>query len=248
MSIMSLILFGCIVFLTFTIEGITGFGSIVLALPFCTLLTSITTAVPALMALDLLLCLYIAVIDYKNVIWKKYFKIVCFVLLGLPIGIWGFTNLPEYMLKCLLGVFMICVAVRGLYTSWHGSAEVQPGPMSRTKNYLLDFLLFFGGITHGAFGAGGPFVIIYASQVFTDKSQFRATLCMMWVTLDVILVANNFKQGFMTSDVWDIVLSGFPFLFAGMLAGNWGHHRIDGQHFTKLVYIVLLCSGFLMFR
>jgi len=50
MNILIIITFGIIVFLSFTMEGITGFGCTALALPFCTLLVGVKLSVPVLMS------------------------------------------------------------------------------------------------------------------------------------------------------------------------------------------------------
>ena len=248
MDFYGMMLFGFVVFVTHFLEGITGFGCTVLALPFCIALAGITTAVPVLIVLGLLLCLYVVCIDYKNIVWKEYLKIIAFVVLGLPIGIWIFSNLPEDILKKLLGTFMVVVAVRGLYISYFQRVRTAPAPIVGLKKYLLNFLLFLGGIVHGAFSSGGPFVVIYASQALPNKSHFRATLCAMWVTLNSILVINNFRQGIMTDAVLQVLFYSLPFLFAGMILGNIAHKKIQSAMFLKLVYVVLLLSGLFMFQ
>ena len=44
---------GCIVLTTFTVEGIAGFGATVMALPFVTMLVGIDKAVPMLSSLNI---------------------------------------------------------------------------------------------------------------------------------------------------------------------------------------------------
>jgi uncharacterized protein len=242
------ILFGIVIFITHLLEGITGFGCTVLALPFCIALAGMTTAIPVLVVLGMLLCLYVVCVDFKNIVWKEYFKIISFVVLGLPIGIWIFSNLPEDLLKKLLGVFMIVVSLRGLYISYFAALKTVPSSMTGIKKYLLNFLLFLGGIVHGAFSSGGPFVVIYASQALPDKSHFRATLCTLWVSLNLMLTINNFRTGVMTEQVLQVLLYSLPFLAGGMVFGNMAHKRIKGETFSKLVYFVLLLSGIMMFR
>lgn len=264
MEISSVLLFGLVVMGTHFLEGITGFGCTVLALPFCIALAGITTSVPVLVVLGLVLCLYVVLVDYRHIVWREYFKIVCLVALGLPVGIWIFQNLPEDNLKTLLGVFMILVAVRGLLmaakpllkkaeaASWQMAEQCtdessrQHKKSSWLKRIVLDVLLFGGGIVHGAFSSGGPFVVIYASQALPDKSNFRATLCMLWVTLNSVLVFHNWQAGLMTEAVNSLLLASLPFLAVGMVLGNLAHKHIKSGLFNVLVYGILLISGFFM--
>ena len=206
MSVLQNILFGLVVLLTHFIEGITGFGCTVLALPFCIPLTGIKVAVPVLVVIAWLLALYIIIIDFKHIVWREYLKIVSFVILGLPIGMGLFTFLPDALLKKLLGVFMIIVSIRGLYAAFTLKPATAASGTSKLKKYLLNFILFLGGIIHGAFGSGGPFVVIYATRALPDKSDFRATICTLWFTLNSIIIFKNIKMGVMAAPVIQLIL------------------------------------------
>jgi uncharacterized protein len=239
---LTIFLFGLVVLVTHFLEGITGFGCTVLALPFCVMLVGVKTAVPVLTVLSLILSSYIVIIDYKNIVWKSYIKIASFVGLGLPIGMLLFSFLPEDILKKILGVFMILVASRGIYFAFNERAKVK-----EIGNRMLNFILFLGGIIHGAFSAGGPFVVIYATQALKNKSNFRATLSTLWVTLNSIIIIKIALSGAFTPVVMKYFGWSVPFLLAGMMLGNWAHKRIEDRFFTKVVFLVLLVAGFFMF-
>lgn len=242
MSLIYIILFGLVVLVTHFIEGITGFGCTVLALPFCIMLVGVKTAVPVLVILAWILAIYVIIVDFKHIIWKEFLKIIAFVGLGLPAGMWLFTSLPEGILKKILGVFMIVVSIRGLYVSLVGD-----GKLKYINKYVLDFALFLGGIVHGAFGSGGPFVVIYATRALPDKSNFRATLCTLWAVLNTVIILRDISGGTIDAAVLNLLLWTIPFLAAGMILGNLAHRTIKDKMFTKIVYAVLLVSGFFMF-
>lgn len=239
---MTVFLFGIVVLITHFLEGITGFGCTVLALPFCVMLVGVKTAVPVLTVLSLILSSYIVIIDHKNIVWKAYLKIISFVGLGLPIGMLLFSFLPEAVLKKILGVFMILVAARGIYFAFNEQAKVK-----EIGNRMLNFILFLGGIIHGAFSAGGPFVIIYATQALKNKGNFRATLSTLWVTLNSIIIIKIALSGAFTPVVMKFFGWSVPFLLVGMLLGNWAHKRIEDRFFIRVVFMVLLVAGFFMF-
>lgn len=237
-----LILFGVVVLITHYLEGITGFGCTVLALPFCTLLVGIKTAVPTLLILAWILALYVIIIDFKKIVWKQYLRIMLLVILGLPIGIFLFSRMPEHILKIILGVFMILVAARGIYISF-----VDKPVAKKIPKVFLNLCLFLGGIVHGAFGSGGPFIIIYATENLPDKSNFRATLCTLWFTLNSIIIVRDLIAGVITPQVGNVLLVAIPFLVVGMVLGNITHGKINAKLFTKMIYVVLLVSGAFMF-
>lgn len=237
---------GVVVLLAHFLEGITGFGCTVIALPFCIALIGVKTAVPVLTILGWILALYIVIIDRKSIVVKEYFKILGFVILGLPVGIFLFAYLPEAPLKILLGVFMILVAVGGLYKSYSTKAAGFNFE-SRLGRSVMNIMLMMGGVIHGAFSSGGPFIVTYATKKLSDKSAFRATLSAIWLTLNSIIITTNLVQGNYGKEVFEILGYMVPFLLAGMVLGNIAHKRIDGGTFTKMVYGVLLVSGMFMF-
>ena len=94
---------------------------------------------------------------------------------------------------------------------------------------------------------GGPLVVIYAKKVLPDKSNFRATISMLWLSLNSVMLVQNVVSGRMTAQIWEIIAVCLPFLLGGALAGNWAHRHIQDKYFSQLVYSVLLVSGGFMF-
>lgn len=243
MSILTVLLLGFLILTTHFLEGLTGFGSTVLAMPFAIMLVGINIAKPILTIVGLLLSLYVVLVSYKDILWEHYFRIVTFVVLGLPIGIWLFDKLPESTLKMILGLFMIIVSIRGLIITYKGNGNNKP-----TSNFLLSIFLFLGGCIHGAFSSGGPLVILYAAEKLTNKSNFRATLSMLWVSLNSVIVLQSALSHNITPDVLKLSFYTFPFLAVGAVLGNLAHHKIKEGVFTKIVYIVLFISALFMFK
>lgn len=237
MDFTGIILFGLVIIATHFLEGITGFGCTVLALPFCIAIAGVKTAVPVLTFIGWNLALYIVIVDWKSIIFKEYLKILLFVIIGLPFGMWLFDALPEAPLKILLGIFMIIVSARGLIVSFISKSNVPVKQGSKFVKWLLNICLFFGGVIHGAFSSGDPFIEIYATRVLPNKSNFRATLCALWVTLNGVMIIKNFTIGVMTVEVIHLILWMMPFLVLAMIIGNRAHQKIRGNNFVKVVYV-----------
>jgi len=222
-------------------EGVTGFGCTVLAMPFCIMLLGIDTAKPVLTLYALLLCLVFVVKSFRQIQWKHYLRMMGMLLLGLPIGIAVYQWVPKKPLLMILAAFMALTSIRGLLISFG---------LVRKKGEIKDVpalvSVFLGGIIHGAYSTGGPLVIIYATEKIKEKSQFRATLCLIWVTLNTILVLQMIAAGVFTAQAARTAAYGLPFLVAGAILGNWAHDRLNQVHFTRLTYIVLLATGIFM--
>ena len=242
-----ILLLGLIVFIAQGLEGITGFGSTVLAVPFLAMILGLEKAVAVSGAHTWLLTLYFVIASRKHIVWKEFGFIILYVILGLPIGYLLFKNLDDTYLKLILALFMIGVGVYGIYMTRRSRVEAFTEPVK--KSFLMRFILFLGGIIHGAFASGGPFVVIYAAQALKDKTLFRVTMCLLWLCLNTILMI------FWTIDgVWSqndnlafyALLTTIPFLLAGIFVGDYLHHRVSEYMFRLIVFALLLGTGFVV--
>ena len=263
-EILKTLLVGFIVLVTHCLEGITGFGCTVLALPFIAMLLGIKTAVPLLVMLAWILAGYIIFRSWKHIKWKEFGYIVLFVSVGLPVGIFLFDYCPEVILSALLSVFMVVVGAHGVYKTKKEhtktqnntedfepeavpAAEQVPIQENHNKSWLIRGTLLLGGMIHGAFGTGGPFVVIYATKALPEKTLFRVTLCLLWFSLNsLLLVKWTFAGNIWTSTTINYTLIALPFLLGGMFLGDWLHHKVNEYYFRISVYAVLTLSGIVM--
>ena len=104
-----------------------------------------------------------------------------------------------------------------------------------------------GGIVHGAFASGGPFVVLYAVKKLEDKGEFRATLCLLWASLNTVLMIDFYQDGIFTTEIMTELGILMPFLVAGIISGELIHNKVDPEIFKKIVFTVLLITGIIMF-
>lgn len=232
-------LLGLVIFITHGLEAITGFGCTVLALPFVVALIGVQKGVILLAIVAWLLAIYIAVKYWRSIRFKEFAVIVACAGAGLPIGIYAFTELPADVLKRALGVFIVIAALTSLLRGGAGTRVGKPSP-------LHHLLLVVGGAVHGAFASGGPFVVLYAAKKPWDKGQFRATLCLLWATLNTALMVSYASKGFLGGETMAMVAGMVPFLVAGVFVGERVHVHVDEGLFRRVVFSVLLCVGLVM--
>lgn len=251
---LALILTGLVVFVTHGLEAITGFGCTVLAMPFAAMLLGLDKAKFLLAILAWALALYFAVTKCKAIVWKQYLIIVGFVALGMPLGMWAFARLDRVALAKALGAFIVLSAGLQLWkriaspllarrraAAGRSSAAGAGLPM---PVYWL--LLFVGGIVHGAFATGGPLVVLYASKALPDKGNFRATLTLLWASLNTVLIVQFAAGGRFTGEAWRDLGFMAPFLIAGIVAGEIAHRKVDADLFSKIVFSMLFVTGVVM--
>ena len=237
-----LLLVGLVVFITHTLEAITGFGCTVLAFPFVILLMKdLERAKIVLSILAWVLAAYFVFAKFGSIHWKQFGIILLFAGLGMPIGMLMFKSLDAAILKKALGIFIMISAAIQLYKSFV--------PATRTRS-LPDFIgyifLFAGGIVHGAFAVGGPLVVLYSAGKIPDKGQFRATMCLLWTTLNTVLMFQFLVEKKLSLEIGRDLLILLPFLICGIFAGEAIHRKVNEALFKKIVFASLLLVGGVM--
>ena len=109
--------FFLVILLSNIIQGITGFAGTILAMPPSLMLVGYDTAKPVLNVLGLLSGIYVFAGHRKHVCWGELKKIVAVMAVGIVGGIFlkGFFAGRERMLYALLGLFVVCLSVQGLW-------------------------------------------------------------------------------------------------------------------------------------
>lgn len=234
-----------VILLANTASSLTGFGGTILALPFVAMLIGLKVAVPVLVIQAWVLAVFIVTQARRHISWRDWGKIILFVVIGLPVGIWVAGVVPENPLKIALGLFTLGVGAYGV---------VHPLPREDSRERLagwrgqaLTVLLALGGVVHGAFATGGPLIVVYCTRALRDKSVFRATMSMTWLTLNTILLTQWLIRGVITVSQLSLAAMCIPFTLGGMVLGTFAHYRVNEILFRRVVYAVLtVAAGMLL--
>ncbi|MDR1718907.1 MAG: TSUP family transporter [Dysgonamonadaceae bacterium] len=234
-----LLLIGLIVFISHALEAVTGFGCSVLAFPFViALLGDLEQSKIILSILAWILALYFVITKFRAIDWKQFGIIVLLAGIGMPAGILLFNTLDATLLKRVLGIFIVISAAIQLYQFFVPSSGIFALPKS-----VYCLFLTAGGMVHGAFAVGGPLIVLYSAKKIRDKGQFRATMCLLWTSLNMILILNYFHERKITPAIGLQLLALLPFLISGIIVGEFVHHKISELLFKKIVFAVLLLVG-----
>lgn len=222
------------------IQGITGFAGTILAMPPSLMLVGYPVAKPVLNVLGLLSGVYVFAGNRSHVNWQELKKIVLIMAAGILGGIFIKSLFvgKEQLLYRLLGIFVIFLAVQGLYGCLR---KTKPDPKPPSGASVL--LLPAAGVVHGIFVSGGPLLIGYLTKKIQDKVSFRATISTVWVFLNSLILLDDIRAGLWNLELLNIQLLSIPFLLAGMFLGGKLYARMSQQLFMKITYILLLISG-----
>ena len=84
---------------------------------------------------------------------------------------------------------------------------------------------------------------MYASKAIVEKSAFRATLSMLWVTTNLCMIGKWICTGNITRQTGGMIFALLPFVVGGALLGNFLHNKVNQFAFRVLVWTVLIIAG-----
>jgi uncharacterized membrane protein YfcA len=235
-----MILLALIVFLSFLVEAAAGFGSMVIALTLGALWFSVDELLLWLVPVNLVLSLWLVARGWKAIRFAFLFRGVGPLMgLGLIGGSLIATQAATaWWLKPLFGLFVIAVAIWQLRATLAPSTTSTPLPLAARVTALLT-----AGVIHGIFATGGPLAVFVTARELPEKSEFRATLSMLWAALNAALLVKWVFDGALTSS--SLTTSAWMLLplLAGIGVGEFIHHRLDERRFRIAVAILLLAAG-----
>lgn len=236
---LELCLLGLAVGLAFFAQSVTGFGAVLIALTLGALLFPLQQLVPVLIALTFPHSFYLLSRYHAHIDWRLLLReILPLMVLGLPVGVLLAGRLPADALQWLLGTIVLFVAGRELVRLLRGGGAVVTVSMPR-------FYAWTGaaGVVQGMFGTGGPLLVYGLSQHGLQKAAFRATLLVLWPTLNAALMGYFFYAGRWTAWSLSTFLWMLPPLVAGIVLGDYLHHRFSERQFSLALQVLLLLSG-----
>lgn len=227
--------------LAFAIETALGFGATVVAVSLGALLVPIDVILPAFVPLNLILSASVFLRARRHVAWRVLLgKTLPWMVLGLPVGMLAFARLDASTLRRAFGVFLMGLAGLELIREVR---RTHPGALTLS---LERGLLVLGGAIHGAFATGGPMVVYVLGRTLTQKAVLRATLALLWLTMNLMLLAQYALQGKLTPASLGLSMPLAIGLGAGMIGGELLFRKVPESTFRRLVFGLLLVAGLLL--
>lgn|SRR5690625_1405887 len=236
------ILLGVFIFISYTTETITGFGSIVIAVSLGALVLPIPEMLPVVVPLNILNSTYLSLKHRRNIHWPTLLQLI---LPAMTIGTLAGHFLKPYvgniLLKSIFGVLIVWFSVRELIRLF-GTAPHTHRPKARATTWGW---MGAAGITHGLYASGGPLLVYALTGQPLKKDAMRATLIFVWLFLNSLLTALYLFQGTLLPAL-PRTAAYLPVALAGLLVGEALHHRINELQFRKALFSVLTFTGIVL--
>ena len=148
----------------------------------------------------------------------------------MPIGLMCLTGIPAAPMQIALGLFVFVVTC----LLWQGFAlKTMPGDIISAAAGLA------AGVANGAFGIGGPPVILFYFASPAGNIVGRATLVTYFLLSDLVGLAFLSRENLVTSDTMLRTLMFLPALLAGVWLGASSFKTADPIIFRKWVLALL---------
>lgn len=225
-------------FLAAFTQGVTGFGSALVAMPLLALVLGVRDAA-ALVALLSLAINVALLLPARNALpWRQVGPLLAGSAVGIPAGVLFLAGADPRLALALLGATLVAISVALLGARRPGAgAERDSGRGPALAAGAL------AGLIGGAFNANGPVIALYAAGRGWGKRETHAALQLYFFASGLAIVALHGAGGITSRPVLFAALFSLPFLAAGSLAGWAVHHRVDEGRYRLLLRLSLLAAG-----
>ena len=235
--------FAAVIFLSYAVQTVTGFGSMLLAVTFGAHLLGIREIVTLAVPISMVQTGYIVWRHRDGIAWRLLLRrILPLMGLGMALGFSAFAGTESVWLRYGFAVMVLVLAARELWLRVRASAD--PKRVARPMPAAASVAAMFGaGIIHGIYATGGPMLVYALGRESLSKHAFRSTLSAVWLVLNAGLLIGFSIEGRYAPAVGLDLLVLLPAVPLGVALGEWVHHRVDQRRFELAIFSLLIAAA-----
>lgn len=231
-----MLIIGLIFLLAALLQGLTGFGFSILAVPLLTLFISPKIMVPVLLLYSIVINIVVFSSCWRSVELKRILILLIFGILGMPLGTHLLVVLPDNYLRIGIGFLIL----------GFGLLQLLGFKKKFKQNSMVTAPIgFASGILSGSISMSGPPIILFLTNQEVGKHVFRANLAAYFFILNIFTIPVYIMNDLLTKTVLNISLKYLVALLTGVFLGNYISHKIKDTHFRKVTLILLILLGIL---
>jgi hypothetical protein len=229
-----------VAFLAGLIQGLSGFGSVLLSLPLMALFMDIREAIPLVNLMGVILTAVLIIQLRAHWQWGKIWPLLAGAAPGVPVGVYLLKRMDPAQIQIVLGVVLVAYAIYGL------SFRL---PVGKPGRYWACVFGFFAGSLGGAISASGPPVIVYTSLQAWPKDQIKVTLQGFFIVSGLLIGLFHAAGGLTTDRVILNFLVSIPTLLAGTWVGSLLYGKFREEDYRRVMLLLLGALGaFTLFK
>ena len=224
------------VFLAAIVRGFSGFGFSLLSITAISLILPVAQIVPSIFLLEIAASINLIPGIWREIHWRSLTWLMVGYVIGLPVGGYALIHAPEAPAQIVLGIFVIGTSIlmlRGFHL-----ARTPAAPASTATGAA-------SGVLNGAFGIGGPPVVLFYFSTPGAAAIGRASIIFFFLFTDLLGVGYFATQGIVTTQSFVQAAVWLPALLAGVWIGAHGFRRMDEAAFRRWVLVILIALALL---
>ena len=224
------------VFAAAIVRGFAGFGFSLLAITAISLVLPPVVVVPSIFLMEIAASVHLLPSVWREVHWRAIGLLLLGCLLATPLGVWLLATTPVAPMQIALGGVVLAAAILLL----RGYAlRSMPGRASTVATGAAS------GLLNGAFGIGGPPVILFFFASPAGVAAGRASVIAYFLGTDLIALAFMLRQDLIGPPQLWLALVFLPALLAGNWLGAKGFRGIEPEAFRRWILWILMLLALL---
>lgn len=211
-------------------QGITGFGSALIASPLSLLVLDKFTVVSSLTTIGLVLNAFLFWKIKQRINFELLIPLCLASAFGMPFGIWILKTVPINLIQIIAGSLAI------LFTLIIFFSKIS---LSKTK-FLTIAAGLFSGLLQTSISMTGPPVVILLAGIGIEKNQMRKTLAAFFLWMNIISLPFFIFSEIITPQRVSFGLYAIPFVFLGAYLGDKVVEKIPHKAF-RLLALATVC-------
>lgn len=218
-------------------QGVSGFGSALVAMPLLLFFMDAHSAVPLCMLNGLIITAFLSMQLRRHVDWRKIIPLLIGCTPGIYVGARFLREADSNLIKLLLGLMLVSYSLYSLFL------KPKPQKISSFWPYVAGFGT---GVIGSAFSAGGPPTIIYVTLTGWKKDDIKATLSVFFFITGIFMAAAHALNGLTTITVLRSFSVSSPAVLLGVWLGSIFYGRIRRETYLQFMLILLVGMGSVM--
>ena len=224
------------IFLAAIVRGFSGFGFSLLSITAISLILPVRQIVPSIFLLEIAASINLIPGIWREIHWRSLLWLMVGYVIGLPLGGYALIHAPEAPAQIVLGIFVIGTAVLML-RGFHLART--PGAPASTATGAAS------GVLNGAFGIGGPPVVLFYFSTPGAAVIGRASIIFFFLFTDLLGVGYFATPGIVTAQSFVQAALWLPALLLGVWIGAHGFRRMNQDMFRRWVLVILIALALL---
>lgn len=218
------------------VRGYSGFGFSLLAVTSLSLVLPPAETIPPIFMMEIAASLGLLPAIWKDIHWRAIGWLSLGCLVGTPFGVWFLASVPAAPMKVALAAAVIAAV-----------ALLWSGYVRRTMPNAVETVATGGvaGLLNGAFGIGGPPVVVFFFSSPAGASVSRASLIAFFIGTDITGLMFLAREGLVTVDGFYRFLMFVPALLVGQWLGARTFKNTDPTEFRRWVLGILIVLALL---